>query len=267
MLLSRAATLLAAVAATGPNETDENIERLWASILPDDITEAEGMAAIQQHRAESPGVYLEPGHIIILVRKARRANQAKHDITDVPYPAALADDPAAERRWGQMWRDAVGTGLDRDTAARMVNEALSVDTTPQLPAAGARPAELLAAALGARKGIPKPRPETPITPDAAIEYVRAAASAGPISGLSTIHIRQDGTGSLIPMNVALAFIEDARQVRWIRGFDGHDLQVTGDTHRTWVFAVKRPAGAALRAWNRPPDYADDMHDEATVGAE
>lgn len=92
--------LLAEAALIDHRTVTEEIVAEWSLVIPEDVTVEEARAALLEHRREAPGVYLEPGHIVQLVR----AGRAREGGPLVAERAALA-------------RFAAYTGIPREVAA------------------------------------------------------------------------------------------------------------------------------------------------------
>jgi hypothetical protein len=85
---AQAAMLLAKVAAVDNRIQSIAAVMVWAEALQD-LTIDECIDAVDEHRRNSPGVYLEPGHVRAIV-KARRADRADRRAADQHHEAIAA---------------------------------------------------------------------------------------------------------------------------------------------------------------------------------
>lgn len=85
-----AARLLAFITAIDNRTPSEAAIPVWADLL-NDVSFYDAMDAVKEHTRTQPGVFLEPGHVLRLVRaaRARRIEEAG------PIPAPPADGPYA----------------------------------------------------------------------------------------------------------------------------------------------------------------------------
>lgn len=81
--------LLTAVAAGDRRQVGEADITAWTAVIGD-LGRDEALAAVVVHRRERPGVWLEPGHLLAIVRAAR-IDQGKRD--DAAAARAVLADP------------------------------------------------------------------------------------------------------------------------------------------------------------------------------
>ena len=77
--------LLILASAIDHRTVDDGIVSVWQQILADTQYKP-ALQALTDHRRNSPGVYLEPGHIVQGIRQARERHREMHGIHPAPPP-------------------------------------------------------------------------------------------------------------------------------------------------------------------------------------
>ena len=108
MNLDDTGTLLAKIAAIDNRVVDEYTILGWQELLAN-ISLPNALDALNEHRRNSPGVYLEPGHILAGARLARNRNLDRMKTPEPPE--TLEGIPAREIGWQQTYRRLIGDGM------------------------------------------------------------------------------------------------------------------------------------------------------------
>lgn len=146
---STAAALLAWASATDNRDPDnETAARAWADALDDDVTIADGKAAISAHRA-STDAWLMPSHINAGVRAIRR--QRLDRMTTPQPPETLDGSPVRELAWQRAYRAAIGDGRTEGEAMAAACTAVGIPT-PAPTVTAPRPVEALTRGHGRQCG-------------------------------------------------------------------------------------------------------------------
>jgi len=131
MELTEIGKLLRLVAATdGRTPPDRTVAVLLETILPGGMTYDDAEAALIEHRRDQPGVFLEPGHLIVGVRRIQRQRLAAAG--EPPIPGSLVR--SEEQRWRRFWLDAVKAGEPSAVAAGMASRAMGLEPEDVAPA-------------------------------------------------------------------------------------------------------------------------------------
>lgn len=127
-----ASALLMYAAATDNRQPSEEAAIGWANALDEQVTLADGKAAIDRHRATSTD-WLMPAHINTEVRRIRKTRADA--LGTVNPPAELADRPHVENTWKREYTRARCDGEEHEAAEKRACDAVGVEVPLQLPAA------------------------------------------------------------------------------------------------------------------------------------
>lgn len=124
-----ASALLMYAAATDNRQPSEEAAIGWANALDEQVTLADGKAAIDRHRATSTD-WLMPAHINAEVRRIRRARSEALGV--VNPPAELADRPHVENTWKREYTRARCDGEEHAAAEKRACDAVGITVPLQL---------------------------------------------------------------------------------------------------------------------------------------
>lgn len=120
MNLAEAAVLVAHIVAYDNRSNDDLTDRVWQTAL-NDVELTDALAAIDAHYRESTK-WLMPAEVRERVKKLRRDRLAVAGLPDIPSGL----DQIQERQWSRAWCRAVGSGLSREEATSMVDQAAGI---------------------------------------------------------------------------------------------------------------------------------------------
>lgn len=133
-----ASALLMYAAATDNRQPSEEAAIGWANALDEQVTLADGKAAIDRHRATSTD-WLMPAHINTEVRRIRKIRTDAIGAEEIP-PADLAESPARALAWTREYRRARGDGEEHTAAEQRACDAVGVAVPEQIEGARRMPA-------------------------------------------------------------------------------------------------------------------------------